>query len=271
MIFEYFDRDTVVHRLDPRIKTAWVMLAVIMAVLIREPGLLVLLFGITLLPLIAGRVPRRNLALICLLYLMIAAGATLTQALFYRPSDSTILTSVWLVPPGVPVIGSLTGGILASREGALYGFIQGFRILAVLNMSAVLVLTTPVNRIIVGLRQMGVPATFAFMLTTAVRFVPVLMEEYQTILAALKARNLIHPCHPIRTVELSFAPLIINVIRRCNQLALAAESRAFDLHRQRSSFVSLTPGPADICAGTFTICIVSLFLVASLAVPGWIP
>lgn len=267
MIFEYHDRQTVVHRLDPRIKTAWVAILVVMAILIREPALLVLLFAITLIPLVLSRVPARTLFFILLLYLMIAAGTTLTQALFYRPSDGTLLSFVWLVPPDVPVIGSLTGGILVSRQGALYGFIQAFRILAVLNMSVVLVVTTPINRIILGLRQIGVPGTFAFMLTTAVRFVPVLMEEYQTILAALRARNLTSPYHPIRTVELSFAPLIINVIRRCNQLALAAESRAFDLHLRRSSLTLLAFGPSDTIAGIFTACIVSVFLIMSLAGP----
>lgn len=271
MIFEYHDSGTIIHRLDPRVKTLWLVVLVITAIFVREPLLLVLLFGITLLPLIIAKMPARQWSLLIVLYLMVGVGATLTQALFYAPSDGTILPGIWLIPPEVPLIGQFTGGVKVSALGALYGFIQAFRILAVINASAVLVITTPINRLIIGLREMGVPGTFAFMLTTAVRFVPVLMEEYQTILAALRARNLISPWHPLRMAEQSFGPLIINVIRRCNQLALAAESRAFNMDSTRTAFTHLTFGRADTAACVLTIGIFLFFALSSLQAAGYYP
>jgi len=271
MIFEYHDSGTVIHRLDPRVKTLWLVVLVITAIVVREPLLLVLLFCITLLPLIIAKMPGRQWTLLLLLYLMVGVGAILTQALFYAPSDGTILPGIWLIPPEVPLLGQFTGGVKVSALGALYGFIQAFRILSVINASAVLVVTTPLNRLIIGLREMGVPGTFAFMLSTAVRFVPVLMEEYQTIITALRARNLISPWHPLRFAEQSFAPLIINVIRRCNQLALAAESRGFNMDNKRTAYVHLRFGNADVAACFLMTGMVLFFAASSLRIAGFLP
>lgn len=271
MIFEYYDRGTVIHTLDPRVKTLWLGVTVITAIWVQEPALLVLLFCITLLPLIIARMPVRQWSLLMLLYIMVGVGAIMTQALFYTPPYGTLLPGIWLISPDVPLIGQFTGGIRMSAQGALYGFIQAFRILAVINASAVLVITTPINRLIIGLREMGVPGTFAFMLTTAVRFVPVLMDEYQTIIAALRARDLIDPWHPIRMAKQSFGTLIINVIRRCNQLAFAAESRAFSMDRPRTAFIHIRFGHADIVACALTIGIVLFFGICSLKAGGYCP
>lgn len=248
MLFEYTENNTVIHRLDPRTKIIWLGVVMVLAILIRDPGLLLLLFALTLLPCILTRIPRRSLLPLTGFYLIVALGATASQAFFYQSSSGVPLTLICIVPPSVPLIGTLTGGIFASYEGAVYGFIQAFRILSVINASAALVISTPLSRIIIGLREMGMPALFAFMLSTAVRFVPTLMEEYETILTSLRSRNLISPWHPLHMVELSFSPLIINSIRRCNQLALAAESRAFDTGRERTAYTQIAFAGRDIAA-----------------------
>ncbi|OPY37791.1 MAG: Energy-coupling factor transporter transmembrane protein EcfT [Methanoregula sp. PtaU1.Bin051] len=270
MLFEYQEQGTIIHRLDPRTKTIWLAVVLVISILLRDPVLLVTLFCISLMPLLLIRIPRHTLIVLGILYLMVAAGAILSQALFYRPSNGSLLTFVWLVPPDVPVMGALTGGILISVEGALYGFIQVFRILAVINTSAMLVLSTPLNRLIVGLREMGMPGTMAFMLTTAVRFVPVLMEEYQTILSALRARNIVSLWHPVRMAEQSLSPLIINVIRRCNQLALAAESRAFDLDKPRTAVTTLAFNRADTGCFLLMGVIVLFFAIGSARSAGFL-
>lgn len=270
MIFEYHDRGTLIHLLDPRVKTVALILVLLLSISLRAPVLLIILFGFTVACLVLSKTPWHSLGKILLLYTMIATGAILSQALFYRPSDETLLTYIWLIPPDVPVVGPLTGGILISWEGAQYGFIQAFRILSVLNASAVLVMTTPINRLIVGLRGMGIPATFAFMLATAVRFVPVLMDEYQTIITALRARRLASPLHPLRMAELSLGPLIINIVRRCNQLAIAAESRAFDLHRKRSAYIRLHLTRRDFVAGILMAIGTLAFIAASFQQAGFL-
>ncbi len=182
-------------------------------------------------------------------YAFIFVGTTFSQALFYQPLTGPPPDVLfWLIPPDLPVLGPFTGGVPFTLQGAVYGFIQGFRILAMLNASVTLVMTTPVNRIMAGLRELRLPFTFMFMLTTAVRFVPTIIEEYRMIANALKARGLGR--NPLRLAQYSMAPLILNSVRRCSQLALAAESRAFGSREHRTYYTEVRFGRGDMVCGS---------------------
>jgi len=248
MIFEYVGKESFVHRLDPRTKIIWLFVVTIFAIALRQPLLLVLLFASSVIPFLFIKVPKKQVIALIFLYMLITAGAIISQALFYRPLTGLPEEYTWIIPPDFPVIGPFTGGILISMEGAIYGFIQAFRILAILNASAMMVMTTPLNRLIVGMRKMGIPSTLAFMLSTAVRFVPTLMDEYQTIFTAQNARGILNKWHPLQLIEYTFTPLVLNSVRRCNQLALAAESRGFDSGCIRTSYVSIAFSYRDVIA-----------------------
>lgn len=228
------------------------------------------LFIFTLVPLILSRPPFRQMRPILIVYAFIFAGTTFSQALFYRPLTGTPLEVLfWLIPPDFPVLGTFTGGVPFTVEGAVYGFIQGFRILAMLNASVTLVMTTPVNRIMAGLRELRLPFTFMFMLTTAVRFVPTIIEEYRMIAQALKARGL--GKNPLRLVQYSMTPLILNSVRRCRQLALAAESRAFGSRVHRTYYTEVKFGRCDV-VGASCMAAAALGLgSAAFAGMGYIP
>lgn len=245
-MFEYISGKSIVHLLDPRTKILFLLIITILAVLIRDPVSLLFLFLATVIPLLLAGIPFGQLKKILLLYTLIVIGAVMSQAMFYVPKEGFTSGYIWLVTPDTPIIGIITGGIPLSLQGAVYGLIQSLRILAMVNASVALVMTTPLNRIIIGLRQLGIPSVFAFMLATAVRFVPTIIEEYKMICNALRARGLISPFHPVRFFEYTFTPLILNSVRRCMQLALAAESRAFGSEIKRTSYIEMQFTYSDI-------------------------
>ena len=262
-IFQFVDGDTAVHRLDPRTKILWLGIVTVLAVFIHRPDLLLTLFFLTLVPLAISRVPMYQLRLILFFYAFIFIGTTISQGFFYQPLTGPPPDVLfWIISPDMPFLGAFTGGVSFTLQGALYGFIQGFRILSMLNASVTLVMTTPVNRIMAGLRELRLPFTFMFMLTTAVRFVPTIIEEYRTIANALKVRGVAK--NPLRLVQYSMSPLILNSVRRCSQLALAAESRAFGSLADRTYYTSVKFGTGDrvswICIGISSVLLVWLSL-----------
>jgi len=262
-MFEFVSSDSMIHRLDPRTKVIWLVLVTFLAIIIRDPLSLLLLFSITLIILFLVRMSAEKIKQILLLYILIIIGATLSQALFYVPKEGLSTSIITLVSPDMLLIGLITGGISLSLEGAVYGCIQSLRILAMLNTSVILVMTSPLNRIIIGLRQMGVPSTLAFMLATAVRFVPTIMEEYKMICNAQRARGLISSAHPIRFFEFTFTPLILNSVRRCTQLALAAESRCFGSEVCRTAYIELSFTVLDFISLILSACIGFLLIFNS--------
>ena len=80
---------------------------------------------------------------------------------------------------------------------------------------------------------MRVPPKFAFMLTVALRFLPLMIEETRRILVAQQVRGLrLKGFRGImRGFGLALVPLVIGALRRARQLALAAEIRAYSGER----------------------------------------
>jgi energy-coupling factor transporter transmembrane protein EcfT len=239
----------------------------VLAVLLSVPDLLIILLITTLVTLVVSKIPLRHLRFFIGFSAFIIIGTTASQAMFsgaaLEPSARVIF---WVIPQDFPFFGSITGGVPFTLEGAVYGFIQGFRIIAMLATSAMLVATTPFERLIAGLRELGLPATIMFMVTTAVRFAPTILEEFRMVVNALQTRGIAG--NPIRMMEYAMAPLVLNSVRRCNQLALAADSRGFCCGRPRTSFTVEKMETTDYAA-LISISVFTGTLITLQACWGW--
>ena len=111
------------------------------------------------------------------------------------------------------------------------------------------------------------PYEFSFAFTTAVRFVPVLAEEAQTIMDAQKARGLElergNFMKRIRNYIPILIPLIVSAIRRSLELAEAMESRAWGATERRTNLYVLKLKKPD-----YVLAIVSV-LILVLAIYIW--
>jgi energy-coupling factor transport system permease protein len=117
------------------------------------------------------------------------------------------------------------------------------RFVVLVESFSVFFLTTSPDHLGLALEQSRVPYEFAFAFTTAVRFVPVLAEEAQTIMDAQKARGLElekgNLLKRIRNYIPVLIPLIVSAIRRSLELAEAMESRAWGAVKKRTNLYAL--------------------------------
>jgi biotin transport system permease protein/energy-coupling factor transport system permease protein len=100
-------------------------------------------------------------------------------------------------------------------------------------------MTTAPNEITAGLEYLLRPLKFtgisshntAMMVSLALRFIPTLIDEMNSISAAQLARganfNPRRPGGKIRTVSYLALPLTINIFRRCDELVDAMEARGY--------------------------------------------
>jgi energy-coupling factor transport system permease protein len=118
-----------------------------------------------------------------------------------------------------------------------------------------------------------VPYEFCFAFTTAVRFVPVLAEEAQTIIDAQKARGLElekgNFLKRVRNYIPILIPLIISAIRRSLELAEAMESRAWGAVKKRTNLfvLKLHRGDYIFVAITFGILATAVFIRLYFHIP----
>ncbi len=145
------------------------------------------------------------------------------------------------------------------------------RFVVLVESFSVFFLTTSPDHLGLALEQTRVPYEFAFAFTTAVRFVPVLAEEAQTIMDAQKARGLELEkgglLKRIRNYIPVLIPLIVSAIRRSLELAEAMESRAWGATKKRTNLYSLKLRKGDFALIAVTVAVLAVAILVWLFVP----
>ena len=258
--FKFRKVSSVIHTLDPRVKFFFVCILFVMAIMFTQLLALAVLFFIPLPFVFMARVNRqwlRSLRGAALLAVFIFATNFIIG--YFYPSSS---------------IQHVDGAIDTSMEYfALFerAAAMTLRFVVLIASFSVFFLTTSPDHLGLALQQSHVPYEFCFAFTTAVRFVPVLADEAQTIMDAQKARGLElesgNLIKRIRNYIPILIPLIVNAIRRSLELAEAMESRAWGASNKRTNLYKLNLKRADIILVTITVLMLILTLYIWLYIP----
>jgi len=138
-----------------------------------------------------------------------------------------------------------------------YSLTMSLRFLVLVESFSIFFLTTSPDHLGLALEQSRVPYEFTFAFTTAVRFVPVLAEEAQTIMDAQKARGLElergNFLKRVRNYIPILIPLIVSAIRRSLELAETMESRAWGASPKRTNLYVLKVKLGDLVLIVLTV------------------
>ena len=236
-------------RLEPRTKILMMLIAGCLVIVLDSPTALLICFLGSLI-LIAFSVPTwRQIGLLCTFLFFTTWGLVYSQAIFYNEFPRTVLFT--LVPADLPLVGKMTGGIRVYREGLFHGIVQSLRFNTTLSIGCFIIWTTQPRDLLLALVQLRVPATLAFMVTTALHFIPVIANEAATVLRSQRLRgfrylrvNLFATCRGILN---SFRPILAGNIRHATHLSESVESRGFspEAAAKRTSLRSLKMGVWD--------------------------
>jgi len=234
-----------IHELDPRVKFLYVSIIFAIAVLFNQLLPLLVLFAVQVPLVLAARVQKE--------WIRSMKGSALFVAFIF-------LTN-WLSFYFYGGYESLAW--LFERSLAMT-----VRFVVLIESFSIFFLTTSPDHLGIALEQSGVPYEFCFAFTTAIRFVPVLAEEAQTIMDAQKARGLElergNFINRIRNYIPILIPLIVSAIRRSLELAEAMESRAWGAITKRTNLYVL-----EMKRGDWILIITSVALLL-LAVYIWL-
>jgi energy-coupling factor transport system permease protein len=147
------------------------------------------------------------------------------------------------------LVGYFSAGMNLTYSLVLYSSSLAFRFIVLMSSFSIFFLTTSPDDLSLALQQSRIPYEFCFAFTTAIRFVPVLANEAQTIMDAQKSRGLElergNFLRRIRNFIPILIPLIVGAIRRSLELAEAMESRAFGAKKERTSLYILKMRRSD--------------------------
>ena len=252
----YVALDSPVHRLDPRTKLIASMALMIVALSARSFGPLLtfaifLLFAIALTRLSYRLVLNNLKPFIWLFTFTFGLHALLTpgRAVFLLPLSEHAVTA----------------------EGLRLGAFFAVRLAAVIVAASLLTLTTSpmqltggLERLFSPLQRFGFPAgDLAMMISIALRFIPVLVDEAERLRKAQLARGADFGGNPLRRVKNLvplLAPLFVAAFDRADRLALAMESRCYQGGAERTHYHVLRLGRADALAALAALGLIALML-----------
>jgi len=250
--FRFRRVSSVIHRLDPRVKFFYVCVLFVMAVMFSELLPLILLFFVPLPFVLVAGVQRE--------WLRSLRGALFLAVIIFL--SNFLFTYFYKQYPRAPSASLLE-----------YSFAMTLRFIVLVGSFSIFFLTTSPDHLGLALEQSHVPYEFCFAFTTAVRFVPVLAEEAQTIMDAQKARGLElergNFIKRVRNYIPILIPLIVGAIRRSLELAEAMESRAWGASEKRTNLYVLKLRRADysLALGSVLMLIFAICVRLFLPVP----
>lgn len=170
--------------------------------------------------------------------------------------------------PNGQVLFSLGSFDILTKGGVEQGLLFLCRILVIM-LSATVLSVAGSRRMIQGLVKWKVPYEIAFMVATAIRFIPVFSEEMQNALVAIQLRGIefkkISMKNRLKIYTYLFMPVVTSMIVKAKALALAMEMRGFRAYPQRTSYIRLKLRGMDyltmIVVGLLTIGIIYCYLL----------
>ncbi|MBO7690541.1 MAG: energy-coupling factor transporter transmembrane protein EcfT [Clostridia bacterium] len=229
-IGQYFPGSSVIHRLDPRMKLVLTLFFIVFIFVCHNfwsMGLMVLTLGVII---ALSRISIRTILKGIKPVLIIILFTAVLNLLYIRTGD---LIWEW------KFIHLYTGGLYTA-------IFMVIRILALIIASSLLTYTTSPTLITDAIERLLSPLKFmrsgvhtiAMMMTIALRFIPTLIEEFDRITSAQKARgadletgNLLERTRALIPV---FIPLFITSFRRAYDLAYAMECRCYHGYEGRT-------------------------------------
>lgn len=241
----YLDRDTAVHRLDPRTKIFLMLGAFVLAFLFVNP-----LWGLGVLAVVLGfgyaGQSLHNLKRIWFILFMIAVVTVILWSIFGSGETPLFLFVEW--------------------EALLYGMGTALRIDTTIIAGMIFLSTTRNEEIATGLVRLRVPYRFAFAVSTALRLAPTVIATTTTISQAQRSRGLDLESGSFVQRVRKFVPLLVPVfvstIRSTNTFAMALESKGFGASAGRTFYLRLAMGRGDALAlGVFTALLVAALVL----------
>lgn len=252
-IGQYVKGDSILHRLDPRTKI-FGMLAIMVALFFVNNWIgLVYAAVVVFAVLFASQVPLK---------FYIRGVKPLRWILLFTAAIQIFLT------PGEII---WQWGILhITAEGVRLAIFMCVRLVLLVMTTSVLTLTTTpialtdaVENLLSPFKRIGVPAhELAMMMTIALRFIPLLADETEKIMAAQKARGAAFDegglMDRARALLPILVPLFLSAINRASELAMAMEARCYHGGEGRTRLHELHYENRDRVAGILVALILAL-------------
>lgn len=250
---QYYQADSVIHKLDPRVKLV-ATICFIISLFVVQNWVGYVVAAVFLAAMIKlSKVPFKFMVkgMKAIVFILLI---TLLFNLFLTPGEPLI--TIWKLK--------------ITKEGLQIAVMMAVRLCFLIIGSSIMTLTTTPNSLTDGMEKLMKPLKIfrvpvhevAMMMSIALRFIPILLEETDKIMKAQIARgadfesgNLIKKAKAMVPL---LVPLFISAFRRANDLAMAMEARCYRGGEHRTKMKPLIYHKRDYIGYTILACYFAL-------------
>ena len=243
---QYYEANSVVHRLDPRIKIL-ILIAYVVFIFVAQNFYAFLALALFLLAcIILAKIPFSDMIKSMKGILFIIIITVILNLFFYQSETKTVL--FWII----------------TKEALIFSAYMALRLITLVMASVLLTFTTTPVALTDGIESLLSPLKYikfpvhelALVMSIALRFIPILMNETDRIIMAQKARgadfdsgNIIKKAKALIPVLI---PLLISAFKKAEELGDAMDSRCYSGSKIRTKYRKLKMTWRDLVAFIFT-------------------
>ncbi|HBN38552.1 MAG TPA: transporter [Ruminococcaceae bacterium] len=261
-IGQYFPGNSIVHKLDPRMKIILIFLLIVSIFICKNIAGLgaIILFSVILV--LISKIPFKTV-LKSIKPLVVIILLTAVLNIFYGKGDALVQL----------------GKLKITADGIETAVFMAVRIITLVVISSLLTYTTSPTELTDALERLLKPLklikidvhSIAMTMTIALRFIPTLIEEIEKIMSAQKSRgadlesgSLIHRAKALIPVLI---PLFVSAFRRAGELAYAMECRCYHGGEGRTKMKVMKLSARDF----LSLAAVILFMVIIVLINHFVP
>jgi len=237
----YREKGTVIHRLNPFCKLAWVVSVFVLALVLDNPLFLFLLFLSTLPLVLTAKVWSEWTSFMKFAVYICLAIIVINALVSYRGEHVLAVA-----PFSIPVMGTPT----ITLEAILFGIAMSIRLLAIISAFAIITLTVNPDDMMLSMIRMKLPYKSVLVTSLSTRFFPTLINDVERISDVQRTRCLeLDKGRLPQRIKRSMSviiPLLSNSLDRTVQVAEAMESRAFGSGTKRTFYRDIRTSRIDI-------------------------
>ncbi|MCR5409660.1 MAG: energy-coupling factor transporter transmembrane protein EcfT [Lachnospiraceae bacterium] len=261
-IGQYYQAESRLHRLDPRVKLVGTLIFIISLFISQKVSCYVAATVFLICMIRLSRVPFLHMikGMKAIAFIMLI---TVFFNLVFTPGEE--LVSFWVFK--------------ITSQGVRNAIFTAVRLTYLILGSSLMTLTTTPNDLTDGLEKgLGFMKVFklpvheiAMMMSIALRFIPILLEETDKIMKAQQARGADFESggmiRRVRAMVPLLVPLFVSAFRRANDLALAMEARCYHGGEGRTKMKPLKYKPWDFRAYVILFCYIALVVLFGIISP----
>lgn len=259
-IGQYYETDSYLHSLDPRVKLTGTLFYIISLFILDNIAAFILATIFLVGMIVLSRVPFK---------FMIKGMKAIMFLLMITVIFNLIFTS------GEPIF--TLWKITVTKQGLKIAVMTMFRLTYLILGSSLMTLTTTPNQLTDGLERQLRPLKvvkfpvheIAMMMSIALRFIPILMDETDKIMKAQMARGADFESGNLITKAKAMVPLLVplfvSAFRRANDLAMAMEARGYRGGEGRTKYKPLVYTAKDrVAYGVLYVYLIAMVVITVL-------